>query len=181
MSSGRSPQLEARSCFYVDSPLDSAVHIQRNEMPMNDEIDRLIDQKLHEEIVKALHRPATIEQDSRHLAQPEAESKAINVSRDIAPYLARVQRMGETLKQAKSREQEMEQLVHDLQARQMELEAGLEQVTRRIGELEEAVATDQYRATRAQTMAASAVKRVEELDRALTSANTTASASEKAG
>jgi chromosome segregation ATPase len=144
---------------------------------MSNEIERLLEfRKLHEGIVREINRAPT-PQDSGPQAPPQyTKPDGVAVSRDIAPYLIRVESVAKMLEQTKSHAREMEAAVDHLQQRQTELETSLNEAAYRNSQLEESFAAERNRATRAQTIANQAAKRIQELEAALAEANARADA-----
>jgi chromosome segregation ATPase len=144
---------------------------------MKNEIERLVDyRKLHQGIIKELNRAPALNEGSPVVSPLHIEANADNVSTDLASRLARIERVGEILKQAGTHAREMEELVNNLQGRQMELETALEQATSRIAELEENLSTERNRATRAHAVANQATQRLRGHEKALADANARADA-----
>jgi chromosome segregation ATPase len=144
---------------------------------MNNDIDRLLDfRKLHEAIVRDINRAPAPEQAGPTGSPQHAKTEGIGVTRDITPYLARVESVAKTLEQTKSHARELELTVNDLQQRQIELENSLNEAAYRNSQLEESFAAERNRAARAQTIAGEAAKRIQELEAALAEANARADA-----
>src|SRR3954451_6082582 len=117
---------------------------------MSNEIERLLDfRKLHEGIVREINRGPAAQASGPEGAPQHARSEAGTVvSRDIAPYVARVQNIARALEQTKNHARELEIAVDHLQQRQSELEAGLNDATYRNAQLEETLAAERNRAAR---------------------------------
>jgi chromosome segregation ATPase len=144
---------------------------------MNNNIDRLLDfRKLHEGIVREINRAPAPEESGPPGSPQHAKTESIVVTRDIAPYLARLASVAETLEQTKSHARELELTVDDLQQRQIELESSFSEAAYRNSQLEESFVAERNRAARAQTIAGEAAKRIEELETALAEANARADA-----
>jgi chromosome segregation ATPase len=144
---------------------------------MNNNIDRLLDfRKLHEGIVREINRVPAPEESGPSGAPQHAKTEGTVLTRDIAPYLARLESIAKTLEETKSHARELELAVDDLQQRQIELESSLNEAAYRNGQLEESFVAERNRAARAQTIAGEAAKRIEELETALVEANARADA-----
>jgi chromosome segregation ATPase len=145
---------------------------------MSNEIERLLDfRKLHEGIVREINRaPASQESGPDGSAQHARPDGGMVISRDIAPFVARVQNVARALEQTKTHARELEIAVDHLQQRQTELEGNLNDAAYRNAQLEESLAAERNRAARAQAMAGQAAKRIQELEAALADANARADA-----
>ena len=144
---------------------------------MSNEVERLLDfRKLHEGIVREINRAPTPQENGRQDPPQYAPSEGTVVSRDIAPFVARVESIARMLEQTKTHAREMEAAVDDFQQRQAELENSLNEAAYRNGQLEESLAAERNRAARAQAMAGQAAKRIQELEAALVEANARADA-----